>query len=91
MSCEEVLMASEPKADGIRVYDPRGRVETEPTPIAERVRALSGLRLGVLDNTKWNAGKLLRVARDVSHLDVEADVFRRGGVQGVVLARAQLV
>jgi hypothetical protein len=45
---------------GLRVFDPRGVVETEPTPLAPRKTALSGLRLGVLDNTKWNANKLLR-------------------------------
>ena len=29
-------------------------------PIAPRVRTLEGLRLGILDNSKWNANKLLR-------------------------------
>ena len=46
--------------NGPAVYDPRGTVSAEPAPIAERVKVLSGLRLGVLDNTKWNANKLLR-------------------------------
>jgi hypothetical protein len=41
-------------------FDPRGVVETEPLGLAARVGALDGLRLGVLDNTKWNAGRLLR-------------------------------
>ena len=41
-------------------FDPRGVVETEPLGLAVRVGGLSGLRLGVLDNTKWNAGRLLR-------------------------------
>jgi len=40
--------------DTDHVFDPRGRVE------AERVAALDGLRLGILDNTKWNANGLLR-------------------------------
>ena len=52
-------MARAAPPDTVRVYDPRGRVESKPMPIAKRVPALSGLRLGVLDNTKWNAGKLL--------------------------------
>ena len=43
-----------------RVFDPRGRVEAAPVRPAARVGALEDLRLGVLDNTKWNAGKLLR-------------------------------
>jgi hypothetical protein len=41
-------------------FDPRGVVETELKVLAPRVPALSGLRLGVLDNTKWNANRLLR-------------------------------
>ena len=42
------------------VFDPRGAVETEPRVPSARVTGLNGLRLGVLDNTKWNAGRLLR-------------------------------
>ena len=42
------------------VYDPRGRVEAETKPLALRVASLTDLRLGVLDNSKWNGGKLLR-------------------------------
>jgi hypothetical protein len=42
------------------VYDPRGVVEAEAKPPAPRVATLEGLRLGVLDNSKWNAGRLLR-------------------------------
>lgn len=45
---------------GAVVFDPRGIVEAEPLTLAPRVAALGGLRLGVLDNTKWNAGRLLR-------------------------------
>jgi len=48
----------------IQVYDPRGVVGAEKKAIAARVRALDGLRLGILDNTKWNANKLLRELRD---------------------------
>ena len=48
------------KETGQIVYDPRGLVMAEPKPRAKRVKDLSGLRLGVLDNTKWNGGKLLR-------------------------------
>jgi len=42
------------------VYDPQGQVEAEGRPLARRVATLAGLRLGVLDNSKWNGGKLLR-------------------------------
>ncbi|MBV8131848.1 MAG: hypothetical protein JO282_04970 [Alphaproteobacteria bacterium] len=41
-------------------FDPRGVVETERMAPAVRVGGLDGLRLGVLDNTKWNANRLLR-------------------------------
>ena len=48
----------------IPVYDPRGVVEASPLTLAPRVTKLDGLRLGLLDNTKWNANKLLRGVRD---------------------------
>lgn len=41
------------------VYDPRGVVEAAAQPTAQRVRDLKGLKLGVLDNTKWNGRRLL--------------------------------
>ena len=46
--------------DGRIVFDPRGTVSAEPQPLAPRPATLDGLRLGILDNTKWNASKLLR-------------------------------
>jgi hypothetical protein len=42
------------------VFDPRGRVDAERVMPAPRIAALQGLRLGILDNTKWNANRLLR-------------------------------
>jgi hypothetical protein len=42
------------------VFDPRGAVEGEALALAPRPADLQGLRLGVLDNTKWNANRLLR-------------------------------
>lgn len=52
------------KVDDARafVFDPRGRVESAEAPLAPRPASLQGLRLGVLDNSKWNANKLLRGA-----------------------------
>src|SRR5215469_8796937 len=44
------------------VYDPRGEIRSENVPVSERKKSLSGLRLGILDNSKWNANKLLRGA-----------------------------
>ena len=46
--------------DDLIAFDPRGLVETEPLALSERPATLDGLRLGVLDNTKWNANRLLR-------------------------------
>ena len=48
----------------IPVYDPRGVVEAARLAPAPRAKKLEGLRLGLLDNTKWNASKLLRGVRD---------------------------
>ena len=48
----------------IPVYDPRGIVEAAPLAVSPRVKKLERLRLGLLDNTKWNANKLLRGLRD---------------------------
>jgi hypothetical protein len=46
--------------EALVVYDPRGALDHHVTPTAPRVQALAGLRLGILDNSKWNANKLLR-------------------------------
>ena len=55
--------------DGRIVYDPRGTVTAEPRAPARRLPTLDGVRLGVLDNSKWNASKLLR--RVVAGLEAE--------------------
>jgi hypothetical protein len=44
----------------IEVFDPRGIVESSQKPVSARVPALAGLKLGILDNSKWNANKILR-------------------------------
>jgi len=46
----------------LTVYDPRGALDHQVTPLAPRPAVLSGLRLGILDNSKWNANKLLRAS-----------------------------
>ena len=46
--------------DELTVFDPRGRVDAARVALAPRPAALAGLRLGILDNTKWNANRLLR-------------------------------
>lgn len=49
------------------LFDPRGVVESANVPIASRVTALDGLRLAILDNSKWNANKILRTS--TTHLE----------------------
>jgi hypothetical protein len=44
------------------VFDPRGVVESANTSIAARPKSLDGLRLAILDNSKWNANKVLRAS-----------------------------
>ena len=51
------------------VFDPRGNTDATPQPLAPRPQRLQGRSLGVLDNTKWNAGKLLR--RIAARLEAE--------------------
>lgn len=48
----------------LQTYDPRGVVRADERALATRVGRLEGLRVGILDNTKWNANKLLRAVRD---------------------------
>lgn len=55
----------------VRVFDPRGAIRNEITPVAPRVGQLAGRRLGILDNSKWNANKLLRGAAAALSAGVE--------------------
>lgn len=48
--------------NSVTVFDPRGVVESANTPIAARPKSLDGLRLAILDNSKWNANKVLRAS-----------------------------
>jgi hypothetical protein len=61
----EDTVAEHGRSEGQIVYDPRGIVEATPQVLAPRAKALDGVRLGVLDNTKWNANKLLRRSVDL--------------------------
>jgi len=47
------------------IFDPCGVVELDSRPLAKRKSELAALRLGILDNSKWNANKLLRGAAAV--------------------------
>ena len=44
----------------ITVFTPLGKVVKQVFDLAERVPTLNGMVLGILDNNKWNAQKLLR-------------------------------
>ena len=49
----------------IRLYDPTAEPRTIPVELAPRLTSLAGKRIGILDNTKANAGTLmLAVAED---------------------------
>ena len=47
------------------VFDPRGSVVSTNMPFAARPTSLDGLRLAILDNSKWNANKILRTSTSV--------------------------
>jgi len=55
-------------------FDPRGRVEVAPVAPARRPASLAGLRVAVLDNTKWNGGRLLE--KTLALLDGVGEVRR---------------
>ena len=46
-------------------YDPRGVVVAEARKLSARMTNLHGLRLGVLDNAKMKAGKLLTYTTEI--------------------------
>ena len=69
-------MAAATLTTGQIVYDPRGVVEVTPRHAAPRLAALDGMRLAVLDNTKWNARKLLE--RTVAELAGDARFTQAG-------------
>jgi hypothetical protein len=54
----------------VQVFDPRGVVDLAVAPLAPRKATLDGLRLGILDNSKWNANKLLRGASAALGADI---------------------
>jgi transcriptional regulator with XRE-family HTH domain len=63
-SNKEAAMQQKLYTNPALVFDPRGIVDQRDRPIAPRKRTLKGLRFGILDNSKWNANKLLRGASE---------------------------
>ena len=57
-------MLDRPAQSPPKIFDPRGIVDLDSRPLAKRKELLDGLRLGILDNSKWNANKLLRAAAE---------------------------
>jgi hypothetical protein len=55
----------------VHVYDPRGSIQSDNVPVSPRKKSLGKLRLGILDNSKWNANKLLRGATTALGEDIE--------------------
>lgn len=52
------------------VFDPRGSVTADAVALAPRLESLRGMRVGILDNSKWNGSNLLR--RVATGLDRQA-------------------
>ena len=48
-----------------RIYDPRGVVHAEHRELAPRVASPAGLRVGILDNTKWNGRRVLERTMEI--------------------------
>ncbi|MBL8386522.1 MAG: hypothetical protein JNM90_25785 [Burkholderiales bacterium] len=63
----------------ISIHTPVGKVVRQEFDLARRVPTLDGLVLGLLDNNKWNAQKLLR--------QVEVDLRARFALKDVVYLR----
>lgn len=51
------------------VFDPRGTVTAKTVALAPRLATLRGMRVAVLDNSKWNGSNLLR--RVAARLEAE--------------------
>ncbi len=64
-------MLDKPTQPTLEIFDPRGVVDMGTRPLAQRKTSLSGLALGILDNSKWNANKLLRGAASALSEDIE--------------------
>ena len=59
------------------IFDPRGTVTTAAVSLAPRVRSLDTLRIGIFDNSKWNASKLLRAVMSRVERNASGVTFTR--------------
>ena len=63
---------------GIVLYDPTAEPRTTPMSLAPRLKSLAGKRVGILDNSKANAGTLmLAVAERLKERYGVTDVVKR--------------
>src|SRR5260221_11526828 len=58
----QIMLMKVTESNSVLVFDPRGIVESANVPIAARPKTLDGLRLAILDNSKWKPNKILRAS-----------------------------
>ena len=64
--------------EGIRLYDPTAEPRVITAKLAERLTTLKGKRIGILDNSKANAGTLmLAVAKVLQETYGAGEVVKR--------------
>ncbi len=51
----------------VQVLDPTGEPLTVPASMAPRLKSLKGIRIGLLENSKPNAGKFLDMVEELLH------------------------
>ena len=68
---EEKAMAVQAGSGKIEVLDPRGDSPRVKVQMAPRPESLRGVRVGLLDNSKINAGRLLGFVADLLQRDVD--------------------
>lgn len=64
-------MLDNPTPKNFEIFDPCGIVDIETRPLSTRKNTLDGLRIGILDNSKWNANKLLRGAAEALSQEID--------------------
>jgi hypothetical protein len=75
----------------ILVYQPQADESPQDEPIAKRPASLNGAVIGLLDNTKDLADKLLEEVRDLLHKDWPTAQFRRFRKKSVSGADADML
>jgi hypothetical protein len=55
--------------DGLRIFDPTVQPKEEKISFAPRPKSLRGLRVGLVENTKFNSDRLLLKVADILERD----------------------